>query len=241
MIDALGEPQSRAAARRHQRHRARDRASLVRDAGGRAVVLAARPGTAARRRGRASCARWRATTSTCVDFDADRHRRPPGAGRARSPPIGDIDVALVAFGVLGDEEEAWQDHDAAVRAGAEVNYTGAGQRRRRASPRCSGGRATARSSCCRRSPASGCAARTSSTARRKAGMDGFYQGLGEALREHGGQRARRAPGLRAHQDDRGPRARRRCRSTAEQVADAVVAGVAAAQASWSGCPPRCAA
>ena len=37
---------------------------------------------------------------------------------------GDIDVALVAFGVLGDEEEAWQDHDAAVEL-AEVNYVGA--------------------------------------------------------------------------------------------------------------------
>ena len=38
----------------------------------------------------------------------------------------------------------------------------------------------------------------------KAGMDGFYLGLGEALRGSGAQRARGPSRVRAHEDDRGP-------------------------------------
>jgi decaprenylphospho-beta-D-erythro-pentofuranosid-2-ulose 2-reductase len=38
--------------------------------------------------------------------------------------LADIDVAIVAFGLLGDAEELWQDQARAVRA-AQVNYTGA--------------------------------------------------------------------------------------------------------------------
>ena len=37
----------------------------------------------------------------------------------------------------------------------------------------------------------------------KAGLDGFAQGLGDALAGIGRQRARRAPGLRALEDDGG--------------------------------------
>ncbi|MDR1236814.1 MAG: decaprenylphospho-beta-D-erythro-pentofuranosid-2-ulose 2-reductase, partial [Propionibacteriaceae bacterium] len=37
--------------------------------------------------------------------------------------IADVDVAIVAFGLLGDAEQLWQDHAAAVLA-AQVNYTG---------------------------------------------------------------------------------------------------------------------
>ena len=54
----------------------------------------------------------------------DRLRHPPrrdrrGLGRSR-----DIDVAIVAFGLLGDAEELWQDQAKAVQI-AQVNYTGA--------------------------------------------------------------------------------------------------------------------
>ncbi len=38
--------------------------------------------------------------------------------------IADIDVAIVAFGLLGDAEQLWQDQAAAVTI-AQVNYTGA--------------------------------------------------------------------------------------------------------------------
>ena len=37
---------------------------------------------------------------------------------------GDVDVAIVAFGLLGDAEKAWTDVDAAVEL-ATVNYTAA--------------------------------------------------------------------------------------------------------------------
>src|SRR5699024_10330659 len=35
---------------------------------------------------------------------------------------GDVDVAVVAFGTLGDQEELWQDQAKAV-ASAQINYT----------------------------------------------------------------------------------------------------------------------
>ena len=37
---------------------------------------------------------------------------------------GDVDVAIVAFGLLGDAEELWQDQRKAVQI-AEINYTAA--------------------------------------------------------------------------------------------------------------------
>jgi decaprenylphospho-beta-D-erythro-pentofuranosid-2-ulose 2-reductase len=96
---------------------------------------------------------------------------------------GDLDVAVVAFGVLGDAEAAWQDVDTAV-ALATVNYTAA----------VSVGVALAGQF---RTQGHGAIVALSSVAgervRRsnfvygssKAGMDGFYLGLGEALRPSG--------------------------------------------------------
>ena len=37
---------------------------------------------------------------------------------------GDVDVAIVAFGLLGDAEELWQNQRKAVQI-AEINYTAA--------------------------------------------------------------------------------------------------------------------
>ena len=57
-----------------------------------------------------------------IDFDAlntDAH--PEALDKAFS--FGDVDVAVVAFGVMGDQEEIWQDHAKAV-ASSEINYTG---------------------------------------------------------------------------------------------------------------------
>jgi decaprenylphospho-beta-D-erythro-pentofuranosid-2-ulose 2-reductase len=116
-----------------------------------------------------------------LDFDArDTAGHPAVVAAARAG--GDIDVALVAFGLLGDPERAWQDHPTAVEL-AEVNYVGA----------VSCGVALAAAL---REQGHGSIVALSSVAgervRRsnfvygstKAGMDGFYLGLGEALREH---------------------------------------------------------
>ncbi len=64
-----------------------------------------------------------ATDVTALDFDAVDFDSHPGVIDA-AWRISDIDVAIVAFGLLGDAEELWQDQAKAVRA-AQVNYTGA--------------------------------------------------------------------------------------------------------------------
>src|SRR5690606_1658378 len=58
-----------------------------------------------------------------LDFDAldtDSHPKVVDAAWAR----GDVDVAIVAFGLLGDAEQLWQDQSKAVQI-AGVNYTAA--------------------------------------------------------------------------------------------------------------------
>lgn len=96
---------------------------------------------------------------------------------------GDVDVAIVAFGLLGDAEELWQNQRKAVQI-AEINYTAAisvgvllGEKMRAQGS----GRIIAMSS------AAGERVRRSNFVygSTKAGLDGFYLGLGEALREFG--------------------------------------------------------
>ncbi|HWN29424.1 MAG TPA: decaprenylphospho-beta-D-erythro-pentofuranosid-2-ulose 2-reductase [Actinomycetospora sp.] len=96
---------------------------------------------------------------------------------------GDIDIAVVAFGLLGDQEKAWQDIDVAVEL-AEVNYVAlvsvgvalAAEFRSQGH-----GRIVALSS------VAGERARRSNFVygSTKAGMDAFYTGLTEALRPDG--------------------------------------------------------
>ena len=85
------------------------------------VTLAARPGV--RRDEAAAGLRAAGFEVEVCDFEAEATDTHPalieGIAARR-----DIDVALVAFGVLGDEEEAWTDHAAAVHL-AQVNYTAA--------------------------------------------------------------------------------------------------------------------
>jgi len=96
---------------------------------------------------------------------------------------GDVDVAVVAFGLLGDAEELWQNQRKAVQI-AEINYTAAvsvgvllGEKMRAQGF----GQIIAMSS------AAGERIRRSNFVygSTKAGLDGFYLGLGEALREFG--------------------------------------------------------
>ena len=121
MLNALGEPQSLLLLGGTS-----DIALAVAEkyaaSGGIRVVLAARPGP---RRDRAPPP-GSPRSATPSRSSTSRPRTPPrhpALVERRPRAGGDLDVALVAFGVLGDEEEAWQDHDAAVRL-AEVNYVG---------------------------------------------------------------------------------------------------------------------
>ncbi|ROR91899.1 decaprenylphospho-beta-D-erythro-pentofuranosid-2-ulose 2-reductase [Nocardioides aurantiacus] len=185
------------------------------------VVLAARPGE--RRDAAAARLEGRGCRVEVHDFDAlddGAHVRVVEKARAG----GDVDVAVVAYGVLGDPERAWQDPEEAGRI-ARTNYT---------APVLSGVALAAMV----RAQGHGVVVALSSVAserpRRsnfvygssKAGMDAFYTGLGEALRPLGGRvlvvrpgfvRSRMTEGLDAAPLAVGP----------DEVARAVVDGVAA--------------
>jgi decaprenylphospho-beta-D-erythro-pentofuranosid-2-ulose 2-reductase len=220
MLNALGEPQSLLLLGGTS-----DIALAVAEkyaaSGGIRVVLAARPGP----HRSTAAARLTALGHTVeeLDFEATDTAAHPALVEAAAR-AGDIDVTLVAFGVLGDEEAAWQDHDAAVRL-AQVNYVG---------PVSVG---TALAGLLRRqghgvivflSSVAGERVRRSNFAygASKAGADGFYLGLGEALRDHGGHVLVVRPGFvrtkMTEGRDPAPLA-----VSADEVAAAVVAGVAA--------------
>ncbi len=185
------------------------------------VLLAARPTP----RRDAAVARLEGAGLVVEAFDFDG--RDTASHRAvvdRAAVGGDLDVAVVAFGVLGDEERAWQDHEAAVEH-AEVNYVGAvsvgvllAERMRRQGH----GAIVALSS------VAGERVRRSNFVygSTKAGMDGFYLGLGEALREHGVTVLVVRPGFVRTTMTEG-REPAPLSVDAEQVARAVVDGVAA--------------
>ncbi|MGA7049930.1 MAG: decaprenylphospho-beta-D-erythro-pentofuranosid-2-ulose 2-reductase [Mycobacterium sp.] len=117
-----------------------------------------------------------------IDFDAlDTDSHPKVMDRAFAD--GDIDVAIVAFGLLGDAEELWQDQRKAVQI-AEINYTAAvsvgvllGEKMR----------AQGFGQIIAMSTVAGERVRRSNFVygSTKAGLDGFYLGLSEALREYG--------------------------------------------------------
>jgi decaprenylphospho-beta-D-erythro-pentofuranosid-2-ulose 2-reductase len=144
------------------------------------VVLAARPSE------RLDAARTRLETLGCavetVPFDARAVATHADVVR-KAFTSGDIDVAVVAFGVLGDNEQAWTDVDAAVEL-AQVNYTAAvsvgvalGERFK----------AQGHGALVAFSSVAGERARRSNFVygSTKAGMDAFYSGLTEALRPFG--------------------------------------------------------
>jgi decaprenylphospho-beta-D-erythro-pentofuranosid-2-ulose 2-reductase len=117
-----------------------------------------------------------------IDFDGTENDKHP-AVIDQAFAGGDVDVAIVAFGLLGDAEELWQNQRKAVQI-AEINYTAAvsvgvllGEKMRAQGF----GQIIAMSS------AAGERVRRSNFVygSTKAGLDGFYLGLGEALREFG--------------------------------------------------------
>lgn len=183
------------------------------------VALAARPSD--RRTAAALELRGLGCTVTELDFDARAPQTHAGVVAAAAAEH-DVDVALLAFGVLGTGDESWTDLQAALEV-AEVNYVAVvscgvalAERVRRQGH----GVVVALSS------VAGERARRSNFVygSSKAGMDAFCTGLGDALRDAGGRvlvvrpgfvRSRMTEGL-----DAAPLA-----VTPEQVADAVVEGV----------------
>jgi decaprenylphospho-beta-D-erythro-pentofuranosid-2-ulose 2-reductase len=136
---------------------------------------------------------------------------------------GDIDVAIVAFGILGDSERAWQDPSYAVEL-AEVNYVAAvsfGVRLAGAMRRQGRGSIVALSS------VAGERVRRSNFVygSTKAGMDGFYLGLSEAVADDGVHVLVVRPGF-VRTKMTASRADAPLAVDADQVADAVVAAVA---------------
>ncbi len=184
------------------------------------VVLAARPGP--RRTSAANQVREWGSTATEVDFDAlDAEAHPALINEVASG--GDIDVALVAFGVLGDEEEAWTDHASALWH-ARVNYVGAvsvGVVLGQVMGKQGHGVIVALSS------VAGELVRRSNFVygSSKAGMDGFYRGLGEAVRGSGARVLVVRPGF-VHTKMTEGRSPAPLSVTADQVGEAIVSGVA---------------
>jgi decaprenylphospho-beta-D-erythro-pentofuranosid-2-ulose 2-reductase len=178
MINAVGAPQSLlllggtsdiglAIARKYSRHGLR-------------VVLAARPSD-----GRTAAATELAGLGcdvTEVDLDARDHES-HAATIEQAFSGGDIDIAVIAFGLLGDPEQAWRDPHLALEL-AEVNYAAPihfgvllGQRMQ----------AQAHGWIVALSSVAGERVRRSNFVygSTKAGFDGFFLGLGEALRDYG--------------------------------------------------------
>ncbi|MCK5753377.1 MAG: SDR family NAD(P)-dependent oxidoreductase, partial [Mycobacterium sp.] len=87
------------------------------------VVLACVPGDPLRDTAKAQLTQAGAKSVEVIDFDAvDTGSHPAVIDEAFAG--GDVDVAIVAFGLLGDAEELWQNQRKAVQI-AEINYTAA--------------------------------------------------------------------------------------------------------------------
>ncbi|WP_040787834.1 decaprenylphospho-beta-D-erythro-pentofuranosid-2-ulose 2-reductase [Nocardia paucivorans] len=146
------------------------------------IVLAALPNDPLRESAVEQMKAAGASEVDVIDFDAldtDGHPKVIEAAWDR----GDIDVAIVAFALDGDAEELWQNQAKAVRV-AGVNYTAGvsvgvllGEKMKAQGY----GRIITMSS------VAGERVRRSNFVygSTKAGLDGFYLGLGEALRPHG--------------------------------------------------------
>jgi len=183
------------------------------------VILAARPSS--RLDDAADHLRSLGATVTTLPFDA-RHPDTHPEVIEKAFADGDIDVTLVAFGVLGDQEEAWTNTDVA-RELAEVNYVAAltvgvplADRLRR----------QGHGSLVALSSAAGERARRSNFVygSTKAGFDAFYTGLTYALKPHGVTVTVVRPGFVKTKMTDGLKAAP-LSQTADQVADVVVTSV----------------
>lgn len=186
------------------------------------VTLAARPGE--RREAATSELESLGLQVTEVDFDADDRASYEKAIASAFEAGGDIDVVMVAFGLLGDQARAWRDVDAALDL-VQVNYAAAvacgvlvGERLRAQGH----GAIVAMSSVAGERPRKSNFVYGST----KAGLDVFYTGLGDALAADGIQVMVVRPGFVRTKMTEGLAAAP-LSQTAEQVADVIVAGLRA--------------
>src|SRR6201992_3581034 len=146
------------------------------------ILLAAMPGDPGREAAVAQMKAAGARSVELIDFEAtDTDSHPKMIDQAFAG--GDVDVAIVAFGLLGDAEELWQNQRKAVQI-AEINYTAAvsvgvllGEKMR----------AQGFGQIIAMSTVAGERVRRSNFVygSTKAGLDGFYLGLSGALGEDG--------------------------------------------------------
>lgn len=180
MIDALGVPRSLLVLGGNSEIGLAIATAAARLSPGLSVTLAARPGH------KRDAAAARLSALDCVvdvvDFEATDHA---GTTRVLEAIDHDVDLAVVAFGLLGDSERAWTEVEHAVEL-ATVNYVGAvsagvalAERFRRQGH----GTVVALSSVAGERPRRSNFVYGST----KAGLDAFYTGLGEALRPQGGR------------------------------------------------------
>jgi decaprenylphospho-beta-D-erythro-pentofuranosid-2-ulose 2-reductase len=197
------------------------------------VVLAARPSprldAAAQRLDRVG-----ATVATLPFDAADTASHPAVIEKAFAD--GDIDLTLVAFGLLGDQEKAWTDHDSAVEL-AQVNYVGAvsvGVLLAQALQRQGHGALVALSSAAAERPRRA----NFSYGSTKAGLDAFYTGLTDALRPAGIKVSVIRPGF-VHTKMTAGMKPAPLSVTPEQVADVIVDAVAQGrEQAWAPAPMR---
>jgi decaprenylphospho-beta-D-erythro-pentofuranosid-2-ulose 2-reductase len=146
------------------------------------IVLAAMPGDPGRDDAVAQMKAAGARSVELIDFEAtDTDSHPKMIDRAFAG--GDVDVAIVAFGLLGDAEELWQNQRKAVQI-AEINYTAAVSVGVLLAEKM---RAQGFGQIIAMSTVAGERVRRSNFVygSTKAGLDGFYLGLSETLREYG--------------------------------------------------------
>lgn len=123
-----------------------------------------------------------ASSVEVIDFDAtkfDTHREVIDLAFAN----GDVDVAIIAFGILGDNEEQWTNQEKAVLA-CNINFTGAVSCGTLLAEKF---KAQGHGSIVVMSSAAGMRVRRSNFVygATKAGVDGFFFNLHEALRGTG--------------------------------------------------------
>ncbi|UQX11120.1 decaprenylphospho-beta-D-erythro-pentofuranosid-2-ulose 2-reductase [Candidatus Mycobacterium methanotrophicum] len=146
------------------------------------IVLAAMPDDPGRDDAKAQMKAAGARSVELIDFEAtDTESHPKMIDAAFA--AGDVDVAIVAFGLLGDAEELWQNQHKAVQI-AEINYTAAVSVGVLLAEKM---RAQGFGQIIAMSSVAGERVRRSNFVygSTKAGLDGFYLGLGEALKPSG--------------------------------------------------------
>ena len=164
-----------------------------------------------------------ATTVETVAFDARDTASHDAFVESVFELVGDVDLALLAFGVLGDQEEAEHDGRAAVDI-AEVNYVGSVSV---AVPIAQRMRTQGHGTIVALSSVAGERARRSNFVygSSKAGMDAFFQGLGDSLVGTGVKVMIVRPGF-VHTKMTDGMDAAPLSTTPEAVADAIVHGLA---------------